>query len=170
MCTNSCLTFITLVTISVVLNQYFFTATNRHHQNWCSRHNQDPVPANQCRKVKINRQVHLQGLVQVVVQKDHLNVSTPKVQMQQGPASSKSSGTPSSAALLQSLIQSSHSAKSQDPIATPGKVSATEKYVWMPSESQSPSTKMVRKLAKSTLLRLRKRRKQCIALPTTSSK
>ena len=61
-----------------------------------------------------------------------VDVSTPKDRRQKG--ASKSPRTPSRA-LLQSPIRSLHGSTSQD--VTPSRVSATEKYAWMPSESES---------------------------------
>ena len=66
-----------------------------------------------------------------------VDVSTPKGRRQKGSASRKSSGILSVAAPFQSLIQSPHASTSQDPIITPGRVSVTKNYVWMPSESES---------------------------------
>ena len=63
-----------------------------------------------------------------------VDVSTPKGLRQKG--ASKSPGTPSGA-LLQSPIRSPHGSTSQD--VTPGRVSVTKKYAWMPSESESES-------------------------------
>ena len=61
-----------------------------------------------------------------------VDVSTPKDRRQK--SASKSPRTPSRA-ILQSPIRGPHGSTSQD--VTPGRVSKTKKYAWMPSESES---------------------------------